>query len=223
MIALRHRRALAFAGGVTNDPGVTNWGSGCRVDVPGEGGEADDPTVVFLRGELDAAAADEVRARLLELIHPGRQLVVDLGDLEFLDSSGLGVLVLALTRSRDVGARLVAANPTPRIHRLMETSKVASLFGLEGPATAEPVGAVQPADRVAVQPIRDPATLEEIRTLLIGFENLLRWGDLRPEQVTVALLGAGLAADTDDLALAARVRDALRRLGVEPPAPSPED
>lgn len=176
----------------------------------------DGSTVVAITGELDVEASADVREQLFELIAPGRTLVLDLGGLDFLDSSGLGVLVLALTKARAADGGLVVANSSPRVYRLMETSRLIDLFAMAG----EPAAPAPPAERGSkLNPVREPAALEELRTLLAGFENLLRWGDLRPEQVTLALVGVDLADETTDLALAARVRRALGLLGAQPPPP----
>jgi anti-sigma B factor antagonist len=67
-------------------------------------------TVVHLGGEIDVYTAPLVREKLDEQIHAGRtDLVVDLTDVTFLDSTGLGVLVgrLKLTRTRGGSLRLV--------------------------------------------------------------------------------------------------------------------
>lgn len=67
-------------------------------------------TVVHLGGEIDVYTAPLVREKLDEQIHAGRtDLVVDLSDVTFLDSTGLGVLVgrLKLTRTRGGSLRLV--------------------------------------------------------------------------------------------------------------------
>ncbi|HEY3119744.1 MAG TPA: STAS domain-containing protein [Vicinamibacteria bacterium] len=60
--------------------------------------EADGATVVKPGGErLDIEVAGEFRTALHGLIKGGRQnLVIDLGDVSFIDSSGLGALVSAL-------------------------------------------------------------------------------------------------------------------------------
>jgi anti-sigma B factor antagonist len=57
-----------------------------------------DTTIVRPTGErLDIEVAAEFRAKLLSLIEQGhRQLVIDLHDVSFIDSSGLGALVSAL-------------------------------------------------------------------------------------------------------------------------------
>jgi anti-sigma B factor antagonist len=194
---------------VADDPGVVEGSFTLSVTRQGDGGSS---AIARLVGELDAAHTPMAREELLSLVAPGVTLVLDLAELEFMDSAGLGVLVLTLTRARSEGGALVVANPTRRIHRLLVASKVADLLTITGlPAEGSEAAAGASPERPPRMP-RDPAAVQEIRSLLVGFENLLRWGDLRPEQVTLAYAGDTLADESDDLELAARVRDALREL-----------
>jgi anti-sigma B factor antagonist len=58
-------------------------------------------TVLEVGGEVDVYTAPRLRERLVELVDAGaRNVVVDLGGVEFLDSTGLGVLVGAMKRLR---------------------------------------------------------------------------------------------------------------------------
>ena len=58
-------------------------------------------TVLAVSGEVDVYTAPRLRERLVELVDGGaRHVVVDLGRVDFLDSTGLGVLVGALKRLR---------------------------------------------------------------------------------------------------------------------------
>jgi anti-sigma B factor antagonist len=174
----------------------------------------DGSVVVTLVGELDAESAPAVFEDLRALVTPSGTLKLDLAGLEFLDSTGLGVLIRTLNEVRASGGRFLVVNPSPRVLRLIATSHLLDLFGLGDTVPSPPDS--------PLRAVRDAATLEEVRALLVGFENLLRWGDLRAEQVTLALAGAELAEDTTDLALAARVREALRSMGAAP-GPSPVD
>lgn len=61
-----------------------------------------DRVVVEVSGEVDVASAPQLDQRLVELLEAGdTRLVVDLGAVGFLDSSGLGVLIKALKRIRE--------------------------------------------------------------------------------------------------------------------------
>lgn len=61
-------------------------------------------TVLEVGGEVDVYTAPRLRERLVELIDGGaRSVIVDLGRVDFLDSTGLGVLVGALKRLRAAG------------------------------------------------------------------------------------------------------------------------
>lgn len=74
--------------------------------------EVGDRTVVAVSGELDVFTAPTFEARLSELVQGGRtRLVIDLSAVDFLDSTGLGVLVKALkwVRERDGTLAVVAS------------------------------------------------------------------------------------------------------------------
>jgi anti-sigma B factor antagonist len=80
-----------------------------------------DALVVLLGGELDLYNADEVRTVLAEAIDGGTSsIVVDLAEVEFVDSTALGVLLEA--RSRLGAEGLALAGPRLEIRRALEVS-----------------------------------------------------------------------------------------------------
>jgi anti-sigma B factor antagonist len=81
-------------------------------------------TVVQLGGELDLYNADQVRAGLADAIagDPGR-VVVDMSQVEFVDSTALGVLIEA--RSKLGKDRLALASPQIETRRALEVSGLA--------------------------------------------------------------------------------------------------
>jgi anti-anti-sigma factor len=84
---------------------------------------------VQVRGELDLATAPQVRACLTELYGSGRRRVVlDLSELDFIDSTGLGVLVAALKRFRSDGGELAVVNPTNRVRKVFELTRLDGQF-----------------------------------------------------------------------------------------------
>jgi anti-sigma B factor antagonist len=61
-------------------------------------------TVLEVSGEIDVYTAPALREKIIALVEDGtRVLIVDLTHVEFLDSTGLGVLVGALKRLRGIG------------------------------------------------------------------------------------------------------------------------
>lgn len=99
-----------------------------------------DHTVLVVGGEVDVYTAPRLRERLVELIEQGaRRVVVDLSRVEFLDSTGLGVLVGALKRLRAVGGVLGLVCSHERllkIFRITALDRVFSLFDTVEAATA---------------------------------------------------------------------------------------
>ena len=85
--------------------------------------------VVTVRGDLDLASAPRLRTLALdELLAGHRRLVLDLRDLEFVDSVGLGIIVAILKRARSMGGDLELVVGTDRILRPLELSGVARIL-----------------------------------------------------------------------------------------------
>jgi anti-sigma B factor antagonist len=89
---------------------------------------ADDVTVVEVQGDLDCYTAPKLRAVLVELADGPRTVVLDVGRSQFIDSTGLGVLVGGLKRFREQGGDLVVRSPSPMTTRLFEVTGVSRLF-----------------------------------------------------------------------------------------------
>src|ERR671932_2679848 len=81
-----------------------------------------------LRGELDLATAPELEQLLNERIDAGQEVVVDLRGLEFMDSSGIRVLVAAHARAGRVGTRLFIVRPRTG----SAVAKIVEVSGLDG-------------------------------------------------------------------------------------------
>lgn len=80
--------------------------------------------LVVLRGELDLATAEELEDAVLPVLRDGRHAVVDLRALEFMDSTGVRVLVSAHMAAQEHGGRfslLGGLDGTP-VHRVLEIS-----------------------------------------------------------------------------------------------------
>ena len=84
------------------------------IDVRHEQGYA----IVTAAGEIDISTVTRLRERLFELAASGRPLVVDLDQVSFIDSAGLGALVGTANRATAHGGSVYAACDRPKIREL---------------------------------------------------------------------------------------------------------
>jgi anti-sigma B factor antagonist len=93
--------------------------------------ERDGATVLAVRGEVDVYTAPRLREKLLELSSQGKHdIVVDLEGVDFLDSTGLGVLVGGLKRLRSHDGDLVLVCTQHRILKVFEITGLTKVFSI---------------------------------------------------------------------------------------------
>jgi anti-sigma B factor antagonist len=85
-----------------------------------------------LHGEIDVLNVDQVRVALTEAIAGGpRTIVVDLADLSFIDSTGLGALIFGFQRCRDEAITFRLASPTRGVHQILALSGLLEVVELD--------------------------------------------------------------------------------------------
>jgi anti-sigma B factor antagonist len=85
-------------------------------------------TIVHGSGRITSATSDLLQRTIRGLIPGTKRIVLDLAEIDYIDSSGLGTLVsvyLAASRAQCV---LELANPKPRIRDLFELSRLKAVF-----------------------------------------------------------------------------------------------
>lgn len=96
---------------------------GLERDVQGDGTE-----LLIVGGELDVETAPELQRALAEAAARKASVVLDLANLEFIDSSGIGVLVRAELQATRDGRRLLLRNIPPQAARILSIAGLASRF-----------------------------------------------------------------------------------------------
>ncbi len=93
--------------------------------------ERDGWAVLAVTGEVDVYTAPRFRERLIELVSQGHhKIVVDLQGVDFLDSTGLGVLVGGLKRLRSHDGDLVLVCNQNRILKVFEITGLTKVFSI---------------------------------------------------------------------------------------------
>ena len=133
-----------------------------------------DVVIVDFQGRLAVGVGDEVLPRLVTtLLDEGnRKILLNLSEMEYIDSNGLGELVQSLKTSKRFGASLRLLKPQDRVQKTLRLTNLLPMFSVydsEGEAMlvhvimpkAEEVAA--PAEAVAAAATATPAEPEVIK------------------------------------------------------------
>jgi len=83
--------------------------------------------VLFLTGPLTANNAS-VFQNAMRREEPAETVILDLRDVPYIDSAGLGLLVTAYVSRQKAGRRMVLSGINPRVQKLFDVTRVTSLF-----------------------------------------------------------------------------------------------
>ena len=91
-----------------------------------------DALIVAIRGEVDLHNSPELRTELFELLGrtKARRLLLDMGQVPYMVSSALAVLVEALKKLTKAGGKVVLFNLQPRVRGLIEIARLTTVFGM---------------------------------------------------------------------------------------------
>jgi anti-sigma B factor antagonist len=86
-------------------------------------------TILTLKGRLTLGESNLVREKVAELAAAGRfKIVADLGGVDYIDSTGLGILVICFTSLKKQGGALKLVNPNKRNVELLLLTKLHTVF-----------------------------------------------------------------------------------------------
>lgn len=107
-------------------------GSGFHYEIEQSGdGKNGFETRIMCHGRIVGTTAGDVKDLVKPLIEHGGSITLDLGDVQYLDSSGLGMLVgLKASAVRQAHCRLLVENPSPRVRDLLHLTNLSGLFSL---------------------------------------------------------------------------------------------
>jgi anti-sigma B factor antagonist len=122
------------------------------------GGTADYVTVAAA-GDVDLESAPALTSELKRVLGP-RPVLLDLSGVEFMDSSGLGVLIGAHKEAAALGGVLILVGPVPRVRKIFKITKLNKIFTIHE----------TPAEALAA--LGDPLDIEAapVETVVPGFD-----------------------------------------------------
>jgi len=111
---------------IADDRSGSGTDDGARVEVS----PRPDCVVVTVSGDVDLTSAPKLASVLQTAATAHRRpvLVVDMTDLTFIDSTGLGVLINTHNRAKVLGESIVLVHPPPLVQRLLAGTQLQRLF-----------------------------------------------------------------------------------------------
>ncbi|WP_375501095.1 STAS domain-containing protein [uncultured Nostoc sp.] len=86
-------------------------------------------TVLELSGILDGIRGNELRREISEILANGADiLLIDMKEVKFIDSSGLGALVSAMQMVRNANGKLFVCSINDQVRMLFELTKMDRIF-----------------------------------------------------------------------------------------------
>jgi anti-sigma B factor antagonist len=107
------------------------------VDLTLETREQDGHTLLAIAGEIDVYTAPKLRDKITELVNAGHHsLILDMENVDFLDSTGLGVLVGGLKKIRAQDGTMALICSQDRLLKIFKITGLAKVFTIYSSETA---------------------------------------------------------------------------------------
>ena len=91
-----------------------------------------DAVIATVRGEIDLHNSPDIRRALLDVLLAGqpKRLILNLGQVPYMDSSAIAVLVETLQKLRRYGGKIYLTDLQPRVKGLLEIARLDTIFVL---------------------------------------------------------------------------------------------
>lgn len=96
----------------------------CTIDVQSEG----ETVLVKCKGRLVFGQTDVLKERVRDLLSKSKRVTIDLGEVSYMDSSGLGTVVRLYVSAKTSHCELQLLNLTPQVRQMFGITRILSLF-----------------------------------------------------------------------------------------------
>ncbi len=119
---------------------------------------ADDVAIVSLSGRFLAGGDGPfLRQKVKELIEAGtRKMVLDFGDVPYIDSTGLGFLAGTRVTAQNAQAKMVLANLNVHVQKILDDVKLSQFFVIADSEERAIAKAKEPGEGAPALPAKDP-------------------------------------------------------------------
>ncbi len=87
--------------------------------------------VLYLKGKLDSSAENIIKEEANKFLKKDKNIIMDLSKISYINSSGLGILVSILKKSKSMGLKLYLVNIQSYVKELINSSQLNRIFNIE--------------------------------------------------------------------------------------------
>jgi len=93
--------------------------------------EQDNISTIFLDGEIDMDKTDEVKGAIFPVIDSGKNVALNLSNVQYMDSSGISVLIESHQKALEKGTKLVIKDVSKSVLKVIMMAKLEQILNLE--------------------------------------------------------------------------------------------
>ncbi len=93
--------------------------------------EEDNISTIFLDGEIDMDKTDEVKRAIFPVIDSGKNVALNLSNVQYMDSSGISVLIESHQKALEKGTKLVIKDVSKSVLKVIMMAKLEQILNLE--------------------------------------------------------------------------------------------
>ena len=93
--------------------------------------EEDNISTIFLDGEIDMDKTDEVKESIFPVIDSGKNVALNLSNVQYMDSSGISVLIESHQKDLEKGTKLVIKDVSKSVLKVIMMAKLEQILNLE--------------------------------------------------------------------------------------------
>ena len=93
--------------------------------------ENENISTVFLNGEIDMDIADNVREVIFPLIDSGKEVHLNMKDVQYMDSSGISVLIESHQKATELGTKVVLKEISKSVLKVIMMAKLEQILNLD--------------------------------------------------------------------------------------------
>ncbi len=113
------------------------------MDLTAQVKEVNGVPIIALSGEMDVHTSAHLRDSVLSLLEKGaRKIVINLDNVEYVDSTGLGTMVGVLKRMTEQNCKLCIVSANPLINRVFDITGLTQIFTIK-PDDSEAIAALE--------------------------------------------------------------------------------